>query len=63
MTPAELRRICESLDDESGRGGQTRLARLLKWSDRKVRRKLAGEPVSYSDELAIRHVTGCNPRL
>lgn len=59
MTPAELRRICESLNDESGKGGQTRLARLLRWSDRKVRRKLSGEPISYSDEMAIRHVLEC----
>lgn len=55
MTPAELRRICESLNP----GGQTQLARKLRWSDRKVRRKLAGEPLSYSDELAIRHVLEC----
>jgi hypothetical protein len=60
MTPSELRRICESLDDERGTGGQTRLARLLKWSDRKVRRKLAGEPISFSDEMAIRHVLECD---
>ena len=31
MTPADLRAICDSLDDERGTGGQSRLARLLDW--------------------------------
>ena len=31
MTPADLRAICESLNDERGRGGQSRLAHLLDW--------------------------------
>jgi hypothetical protein len=59
MSPSELRKVSDSLNDERGTGGQTRLARLLKWSDREVRRKLAGEPLSYSDEMAIRHVFEC----
>jgi hypothetical protein len=29
MTRADLRAICDSLNDERGTGGQTKLARLL----------------------------------
>jgi hypothetical protein len=32
MTPDEIRAICDSLNDERGKGGQTSLARLLGWS-------------------------------
>lgn len=54
MTPAELRRVCESLNDERGTGGQTRLARLLGWDSSTVRRKLAGKSkITRADELAI----------
>lgn len=54
MTPAELRAICDSLNDERGTGGQTRLARLLGWDASTVRRKLTGKTgITRSDELAI----------
>ena len=54
MTPADLRAICVSLDDERGTGGQSRLARLLGWDHSTVWRKLTGEsPISESDALAI----------
>jgi plasmid maintenance system antidote protein VapI len=54
MTPAELRKICESLNDERGNGGQTRLARMLKRSSRTIRNKLAGKTkITQSDVLAI----------
>jgi hypothetical protein len=55
MTPTQLRRICNSLNDHRGTGGQTRLAKLLKWDASTVRRKLSGKsPITTSDELAIR---------
>lgn len=55
MTPTELRRICESLNDEHGTGGQTELARRLGWDSRTVRRKLSGASgISKADALAIR---------
>ena len=53
---SELLRICESLNYEHGTGGQTRLARLLKWSDRKVHCSSLAS-LFISNELAIRHVT------
>lgn len=53
MTPAELRRVCDSLNP----GGQTRLAELLGWNPSTVRRKLAGTSrITRADELAIRQV-------
>lgn len=59
MTPAELRRICDTLNDEHGTGGQTELARRLKWSDRTIRRKLAGKSkITHADAVAIRAVSG-----
>jgi hypothetical protein len=55
MTPAALRHICDSLNDERGTGGQTRLARLLGWNPSTIRRKLAGQSkITKADELAIR---------
>jgi DNA-binding transcriptional regulator YdaS (Cro superfamily) len=55
MTPADLRAITISLNDERGTGGQTRLARLLGWHHSTVWRKLNGKsPISESDALAIR---------
>lgn len=55
MTPADLRAITNSLDDERGTGGQTKLARLLDWHHSTVWRKLNGKsPIFESDELAIR---------
>lgn len=57
MTPAELRAICDSLNDERGTGGQTRLARLLGWDASTIRRKLSGNSkISKSDALAIERV-------
>jgi hypothetical protein len=54
MTPADLRAICESLNDERGTGGQTRLARLLDWHHSSIWRKLTGKsPITQADELAI----------
>jgi hypothetical protein len=43
MTPAALRAICDSLNDERGMGGQTKLARLLGWHHSTVWRKLNGK--------------------
>lgn len=55
MTPAELRRICDSLNDERDTGGQTRLAELVGWDASTVRRKLAGKTkITKADALAIR---------
>ena len=55
MTPADLRAICDSLNDERGTGGQSKLARLLDWDHSTVWRKLTGQsPITQSDELAIR---------
>jgi hypothetical protein len=55
MTPANLRAICDSLNDEHGTGGQTKLARLLDWDYSTVWRKLNGKsPITQRDELAIR---------
>jgi hypothetical protein len=57
MTRADLRAICNSLNDEHGTGGQTKLARLLGWHHSTVWRKLNGKsPITQADELAIRQV-------
>ncbi len=54
MTPADLRAICDSLNDEHGTGGQSRLARLLDLHHSTVWRKLNGKsPITESDALAI----------
>ena len=54
MTPADLRVICDSLNDEHGTGGQSKLARLLGWHHSTVWRKLTGKsPITESDALAI----------
>jgi DNA-binding transcriptional regulator YdaS (Cro superfamily) len=54
MTPADLRAICDSLDDERGTGGQSRLASRLGWHHSTVWRKLNGQsPITESDALAI----------
>jgi hypothetical protein len=53
VNPADLRAICDSLNDERGTGGQSKLARLLKWHDSTVWRKLTGKsPITESDALA-----------
>jgi hypothetical protein len=55
VTPADLRAICNSLNDERGTGGQTGLARLLGWHYTTLWRKLNGQSaITHSDELAIR---------
>lgn len=60
MTPSDLRKICDSLNDERGTGGQTRLARMLKRSPRTVRNKLSGKTkITQSDILAISHIISC----
>ena len=60
MTPAQLRCYCELFNDERGTGGQTQLAEKLGWSDRTMRRKLAGgTPIDRDEELAIRCLVGC----
>ena len=54
MNPAELRAICDSLNDERGTGGQSKLARMLGWHHSTVWRKLTGKlPITESDALAI----------
>jgi DNA-binding transcriptional regulator YdaS (Cro superfamily) len=54
MTPADLRAITNSLDDERGTGGQSALARLLGWHHSTVWRKLNGSSrITESDALAI----------
>lgn len=63
MTREELRRICDSLNDERGTGGQTELARRLGWNPCTVRRKLAGTSrITRADELAVRAVAGKGER-
>jgi DNA-binding transcriptional regulator YdaS (Cro superfamily) len=55
MTPADLRAIYDSLNDERGTGGQSKLARLLGWHYSTICRKLTGQsPITESDALAIR---------
>jgi hypothetical protein len=52
--PADPRIISDSPSDERGTGGQTRLARLLGWSDLTFWRKLNDKSrITQSDELAI----------
>jgi hypothetical protein len=54
MIPADLRAVCDSLSDERGRGGQTKLARLLWWHHSTIWRMLNGKsPIPQADELAI----------
>jgi hypothetical protein len=54
MTPDDLRAICDSLNDERGTGGQTKLARLLNWHHSTFWRKLTGKsPITESDAMAI----------
>jgi hypothetical protein len=42
-TPADLRAICDSLNDERGTGGQSKLARLIGWHYSTLWRKLNGK--------------------
>lgn len=60
MTRSELRKICDSLNDERGTGGQTKLAGMLGWTARTMRNKLSGKTkITRSDELAIKHRVEC----
>ncbi len=55
VTTADLGAICDSLNDELGTGGQSKLACLLGWHHSTVRRKLNGaSTITQADELAIR---------
>lgn len=57
MTPADLRAICDSLNDERSTGGQSKLARLLDWDHSTVWRKLNKKSrITQADALAIRQV-------
>jgi hypothetical protein len=61
LTPAALRTICDSLNDELGPGGQSRLARLLGWHHSTVWRRLTGiSPITESDALAIQRAVEMN---
>jgi hypothetical protein len=54
VTPAELRVICNSLNNKHDTGGQTKLARMLGCHYSTVWRKLnAKSAITHSDELAI----------
>ena len=54
MTPEDLRVTCEPINDESGTGGQTKLARLLGSDPSTICRKLSGKTnIRLADELAI----------
>ncbi len=64
MTPAELRAICDSLNDERGTGGQSKLARLLSWHYSTLWHKLNGKSrITQSDELAISQAIGSVPQV
>jgi len=55
LTPADLRATCDSLNDERGTGGQSKLARSLEWNYSTLWRKLKGlSKITRSNELAIR---------
>lgn len=63
MTPAALRRICDSLNDDRGTGGQTELARRLGWNASTIRRKLSGAvKITKADVMAIKHAAVCLER-
>ena len=54
LTPAHLRALCDSLNDERGTGGQSKLARFLDWHHSTVWRKLNSKsPITESGTLAI----------
>jgi plasmid maintenance system antidote protein VapI len=54
MTPADLRAICNWLNDKRGTRGQSKLARLLGWHHSTIWRKLNGKSrITESDALAI----------
>jgi hypothetical protein len=54
LTPVDLQAICDSLNDERGTGGQSKLARLVDWDYSTLWRKLTGKSsITESDVLAI----------
>jgi DNA-binding transcriptional regulator YdaS (Cro superfamily) len=54
LTPADLRVMCDALNDERGTGGQTKLARRLGRHHSTVWRKQNGKSaITESDALAI----------
>ncbi len=63
MTRADLVTICNSLNDQRGTGGQTRLAHLLGWHHSTIWRKLNGKSrITQADELAIRQALDLESR-
>ena len=55
MTPADVRAICNSPDDEHGTRGQSKLPCLLGWNYSTLWRKLNGKSrIIHSDEFAIK---------
>ncbi len=64
MTPADLRFLCDSLNDERGTGGQTKLARLLGWLYSTLWGKLNGKSrITQTDELAISQASATLPHF
>jgi Bacterial regulatory protein, Fis family len=64
MTRVALWSICNSLNDEYGTGGQSKLARLLDWHYSTLWRKLSGESkLTQADELSIRQAVGNSASL
>jgi hypothetical protein len=62
MNRIELRVICDSLNDEQGKGGQAKLIPMLGWYPTTLRRKLKSRSrVTQPDELAITGALGRVP--
>jgi hypothetical protein len=54
MTPADLRAICDSLNDEHRTGRRSKVGRLLHWHHSTVYRKFNGQSIiTRADEPAI----------
>ena len=54
MPPTNVRAVCNSLDDDQGTGGRSKVARLLGWHSTTLWRKFNGKSaITHSDELAI----------
>jgi hypothetical protein len=59
---SDRRSLCNSLNDERGTGGQTKLAKRLGWHHSTLWRKLNGlSRITKSDELAIRQALVLEP--
>jgi hypothetical protein len=57
IAPSEMRGICDSINDDHGVGGQSKLARLLGWHHSTVWQKInCKSAVTRNDELTISHV-------